>query len=75
VQTVFTLISPTIRGHLQLLARLSAVLHDRGVRDVLKRHADRDVVVAEARRVEASLAQKHTQAAASRLPASGSEGE
>jgi PTS system nitrogen regulatory IIA component len=75
VHTVFTLISPTIRGHLQLLARLSAVLHDQGFRDVLKRHSDRDAVVAEARRVEAALARKHPQAAAPRLPAPGSEGE
>jgi PTS system nitrogen regulatory IIA component len=75
VHTVFTLISPTIRGHLQLLARMSAVLLDPGFKELLKRHADRDAIVAEARRVEAALAQKQTPAAASPTPPAGSEGE
>jgi PTS system nitrogen regulatory IIA component len=75
VQTVFMLVSPTIRGHLQLLARLSAVLLDPGFKDALQGRAARDVIVAEARRVEAVLAQKHSQGASPAPPANGSDAE
>jgi PTS system nitrogen regulatory IIA component len=59
VHTVFTLLSPTIRGHLQLLSRLSAALLDMGFKAAVLRRAGRDEIVAEARRVEAALAEKH----------------
>ena len=59
VHTVFTLLSPTIRGHLQLLARLSATLLDDGFKAAVQRRAGRDEIVAEARRAEAALAHKH----------------
>jgi len=59
VNTVFTLLSPTIRGHLQLLSRLSAALLDTGFKGAVLRRAERDEIVAEARRVEAALADKH----------------
>ena len=36
VQILFTLISPTVQGHLQLLARLAFVLRDERVRSVLR---------------------------------------
>jgi PTS system nitrogen regulatory IIA component len=75
VDTVFTLVSPTIRGHLQLLARLSAVLLDRGFKEALQRRAASGAIVAEARRVEAALAQKHAQSAAPGRPATGSDAE
>jgi PTS system nitrogen regulatory IIA component len=74
VHTVFTLVSPTIRGHLQLLARLSAALLDPGFKAAVLRRAGRDEIISEARRVEAMLAQKHTHG---RSPshASGSDAE
>jgi len=61
VHTVFTLLSPTIRGHLQLIARLSAVLLDPGFKEAVLRRADGEEIVAEARRVEEGLSQKHAQ--------------
>jgi PTS system nitrogen regulatory IIA component len=74
VHTVFTLISPTIRAHLQLLARLSAVLLDSSFKEALLRRAGREAIVAEARRVEAALAHQHAPAA-SPLPIQGSDAE
>ena len=59
MHTVFTLVSPTIRGHLLLLARLSAALFDAGFKAAVLRRAGRDEILAEARRVEAALAHKH----------------
>ena len=75
VHTVFTLLSPTIRGHLQLLARLSAALLDAGFKAAVLRRAGRDDIVAEARRAEAALSQKHdAEGRRATLPA-GSGGE
>jgi PTS system nitrogen regulatory IIA component len=75
VDTVFTLVSPTIRGHLQLLARLSAVLLDPGFKQALQRRAAGDAIVAEARRVEAALAQKHVQTTTPVPAPTGSDAE
>lgn len=72
VHTVFTLLSPTIRGHLQLLSRLSAALLDPGFKEAVLRRAEHGEIVAEARRVEAALAEKHAHGGAPPL-ASGSE--
>jgi nitrogen PTS system EIIA component len=55
VHTLFALVSPTIRAHLQLLSRLSLALLDRGFKAAVLRRADRDEIVSEARRVEAAL--------------------
>ena len=74
VHTVFTLLSPTIRGHLQLLARLSAVLLDPSFKAALLRRAGSDVIVAEVRRVEDAFAQKHREGGSS-APTSESDGE
>jgi PTS system nitrogen regulatory IIA component len=75
VNTVFTLLSPTIRGHLQLLGRLSAALLDNGFKAAVLRRAGRDEIVAEARRVEAALTHKH-EARAQAAPSGGeSHGE
>jgi PTS system nitrogen regulatory IIA component len=73
VHTVFTLLSPTIRGHLQLLSRLSAALLDPGFKGAVLRRAGRDEIVAEVRRVEAALAEKHP-GGGSPSPDSGPEG-
>ena len=56
VHCLFTLISPTVRTHLHLLSRLAFTLRDPGFRDVIKRQALRDEIMAELHRVEAGLA-------------------
>jgi len=55
VNTVFSLISPTVRAHLRLLSRLSFVLQNRGFKAVIARQGSRDEIFAEARLVEAGL--------------------
>jgi PTS system nitrogen regulatory IIA component len=60
VHTIFSIISPTIRGHLHLLARLSWALHDPGFKAAVARRAPLAEVMAEAARIDA---------AASRAPA------
>lgn len=55
VHALFVIISPTIRGHLQLLARLAAALHDPGFKAAVVRRAPAAEIIAEARRVEASF--------------------
>jgi PTS system nitrogen regulatory IIA component len=55
VHTLFTLVSPTIRGHLQLLSRLSLALLDPAFKAAVLGRLERDEIVAEARRVEAAL--------------------
>jgi PTS system nitrogen regulatory IIA component len=55
VHTIFTMISPTIKGHLQLLARLSWALHDPQFKALVARRATADEIVKEAGRIEASF--------------------
>jgi PTS system nitrogen regulatory IIA component len=55
VHVLFSLISPTVRTHVQLLSRLSFALHDAGFKEVVTRRGTREAVLAEARRVEAGL--------------------
>ena len=56
VQVLFSLISPTMRTHLQLLARLSFALHDAKFKEVVLRQGRPEEILREARRVEAGLA-------------------
>lgn len=56
VDTLFSLISPTAQGHLQLLSRLSYALHDAALKKVLARHGAREEILQELRRIEADLA-------------------
>jgi PTS system nitrogen regulatory IIA component len=56
VQTLFSLICPTMRSHLQTLARLSHALHDEKFKQVVMRQGKREEILREARRVEAALA-------------------
>jgi PTS system nitrogen regulatory IIA component len=56
VGTLFSLICPTMRSHLQMLARLAHAMHDPRFRDVVNRQQPRDVILAEARRIDAALA-------------------
>ena len=46
----------TMRSHLQILSRLSYALHDAAFKDVVLRQGQRDEVLREARRVEATFA-------------------
>jgi PTS system nitrogen regulatory IIA component len=55
VHVLFSLISPTTRTHLQLLARLSFALHDARLKAVVLRRANREEILQEVRRVEAGL--------------------
>lgn len=55
VHTIFSIISPTIRGHLQLLARLSWALHDPVFKAAVSRRAALDEVLGEAARIEAAV--------------------
>ena len=55
VKVLFSLICPTTRSHLQLLARLTYALHDRKFKDLVLRPAQRDEILQDARRVEATL--------------------
>jgi PTS system nitrogen regulatory IIA component len=54
VGTVIMIVSPTIRKHLQMLARLARALHDPAFQSALARHASTAELVAEAGRVEAT---------------------
>jgi PTS system nitrogen regulatory IIA component len=55
VQVLFSLVCPTTRSHLQLLARLSHALHDDKFREVVLRQGRPEEILAEARRVEEAL--------------------
>jgi len=55
VHTIFSLVSPTIKGHLQLLAKLSWALHDPSFRAAIMHGAPADEILREARRVETAF--------------------
>lgn len=55
VHTVFSVVSPTIRGHLFLLSRIAAALHDAGFRAAVLQRASEKQILGEARRLEGSL--------------------
>jgi PTS system nitrogen regulatory IIA component len=56
VDTLFTLVTPSIRTHLHLLARLSSALHDPAFKAAVLARASDERILAEARRVEAGFA-------------------
>jgi PTS system nitrogen regulatory IIA component len=56
VQCLFTLISPTVRSHLQILSRIAYVLQDAAVKDALVRQSSRETIWREIERVEQRLA-------------------
>lgn len=58
VHALFSLICPTVRAHLALLARLSFALHDERFKRVVAEQGAAADVLAEARRVEQALEQK-----------------
>jgi PTS system nitrogen regulatory IIA component len=55
VHTLFMLVSPTARGHLNTLARVASLLRDESFRQALQRRAPLAEIVATARRVEDAL--------------------
>jgi PTS system nitrogen regulatory IIA component len=55
VHVLFSIISPTTRSHLQLLARLSFALHDGKFRETVIRQAPREEIMREVHRVEAGV--------------------
>jgi PTS system nitrogen regulatory IIA component len=59
VHTIFVLLSATIRGHLQLLSRLSMALLDPGFKAAVLRRAPAPEILAEAARLDGILAEKH----------------
>ena len=56
VHILFSLISPTMRNHLQMLSRLSYALHDAKFKHVVVSQGTRAEILHEVRRVEAALA-------------------
>jgi PTS system nitrogen regulatory IIA component len=56
VGVLFSLICPTVRSHLQMLARLSYALHDGPFKQVILRMGERDEILQHVRRIESSLA-------------------
>lgn len=55
VDTLFLMICPTVRDHLQQLARLANVLRDESFRNMLREKPSQEVVLKEVRRVEKSF--------------------
>jgi PTS system nitrogen regulatory IIA component len=55
VHALFSLVSPTVRAHLHLLSRLAFLLRDPAFKSLVLRHASRDEILNEARRLESSL--------------------
>lgn len=62
VHTIFSLVSPTIKRHLQLLAKLSWALHDPAFNRAVVERAKPEVIFAEARRMEKSFPHDREQA-------------
>jgi nitrogen PTS system EIIA component len=54
VRAIVVVVSPTVRTHLRILARLSRALADREFREAIQRRAGTDELAREARRVEAT---------------------
>lgn len=60
VHTLFAVISPTTREHLQLLSRIAYALHDDGFKSAVASQAPSETILREARRVDAALADRPT---------------
>ena len=57
VDTLFTLITPTVHTHLHVLSRLAMALHDPGFHASIRGRAAPEEILREARRLETALAQ------------------
>jgi PTS system nitrogen regulatory IIA component len=60
VHALFSLVCPTMRSHLQMLSRLAYALHVEEFKEVVIRQGQREEILEEARRVEASLVSVRT---------------
>jgi PTS system nitrogen regulatory IIA component len=60
VDRLFVLISPTIRAHLRMLARIACVLQDEPFRALLKRGGQAEEILREVRRAEDAFDQRST---------------
>lgn len=56
VHTMFLVVTPSTRSHLNLISRLAYALHDDAFKDLLRRQAAPDAVLAAVRRIEAVIA-------------------
>jgi PTS system nitrogen regulatory IIA component len=70
VNTIFLVVAPTPKTHLELLSRLSTALLDKGFRGTIIRRASDQEIIDEARRVDRSVSAR----AASRPKSDGSHG-
>lgn len=52
VHTVFSIVSPTIRGHLQMVAKLAAALHDPGFKNAILQRAPAAEILKQAARLD-----------------------
>ena len=55
VQTLFTLISPTVKAHLHLLSRLAFALREPDFKALIVRQASRDEILDAAKRISDTL--------------------
>lgn len=55
VEVLFSLIAPTMRSHLQMLARISFALHDERFKEAITRQLPRDEIVRAATQIEWAL--------------------
>jgi PTS system nitrogen regulatory IIA component len=55
VRILFVLVCPTVRAHLQMLARLACLIRDPAMRAALDRRAPAEEILAQVRRVQESL--------------------
>lgn len=55
VNCLFTLISPTVRSHLQMLSRIAFVLRNTDVKDAIVNQMSREVILSEIEKAEQSL--------------------
>jgi PTS system nitrogen regulatory IIA component len=58
VRVLFMLLSPTVRDHLQMLARLADALHDEGFKELLASSAPREEILDRLRAVEGERVQR-----------------
>jgi PTS system nitrogen regulatory IIA component len=59
VTTVFMIVAPTPKVHLQILSRLSTALLDAGLRTAIQAQASDEVILSEARRIDGAIAARH----------------
>lgn len=54
VRVLFTLLSPSVRQHLQMLGTLAFALHDPAFKDLLRRSASKDAILRHVREIESA---------------------